>query len=225
MDPTSDEAGKETNGQEDDNKDQDEGPVVNENEFQKCSRKGRRDACPDIHCKCGDSKHSDQCLFHKENLETELEEKSSDEKTWKISPLRTLLSTRPACFDAFLIWPVLFICGPSGTELIFERVLYFLEKKQPCKAAIFTYTRGKSWSKRREVSLFIRMTKALFRLLDLFLKFRTRWSFLFLFVCFYVNLKAGDENLKISWQNLDNVHGFWKSNVLVSLIDLKSQQL
>lgn len=79
MDPAADETGKETNGQEDDNQDKDEEPVVDENEFQKCSRKGRRDACPDI--QCGDSKHSDQCLLNKENLETELEEKSMDEKT------------------------------------------------------------------------------------------------------------------------------------------------
>ncbi|CAH3040013.1 unnamed protein product, partial [Pocillopora meandrina] len=33
---------------------------IEEHEFQRCSRKGRRDACPDIHCKCGDSKQSER---------------------------------------------------------------------------------------------------------------------------------------------------------------------
>lgn len=224
MDPATDETGKETNGQEDDNQDKDEEPVVDENEFQKCSRKGRRDACPDIHCKCGDSKHSDQCLLHKENLETELEEKSMDEKTWKISPLRTLLSTRPACFERlFNLTSVIYLWAVWHGADVWTSLIFFWKKN--CKAAIFTYTRGKRWSKRREISLFIRMAKAFFRLWALFLKFRTRWSFLFLFVCFYLNLEAGDENLKISWQNLDNIHGFWKSNVLVSSIELKPQQL
>lgn len=129
MDPATDETGKETNGQEDDNKDKDEEPVVDENEFQKCSRKGRRDACPDIHCKCGDSKHSDQCLLHKENLETELEEKSMDEKTWKISPLRTLLSTRPACFERlFNLTSVIYLWAVWHGADVWTSLIFFGKK-------------------------------------------------------------------------------------------------
>ena len=134
MDPATDETGKETNGQEDDNKDKDEEPVVDENEFQKCSRKGRRDACPDIHCKCGDSKHSDQCLLHKENLETELEEKSMDEKAWKISPLRTLLSTRPACFERlFNLTSVIYLWAVWHGADVWTSLIFFGKKtaKQP----------------------------------------------------------------------------------------------
>ncbi|PFX31029.1 hypothetical protein AWC38_SpisGene4189 [Stylophora pistillata] len=58
-------ASNETAKQENDGDGADPEEPIEEDEFQRCSRKGRRDACPDIHCKCGDSKQSGR-----KNLET-----------------------------------------------------------------------------------------------------------------------------------------------------------
>jgi len=76
MEPASNETEKQADG--DDNTETEE--LLDEGEFQKCSRKGRRDACPDIHCKCGDSEQSGECLFHKDNVETD-SKGSKEEKT------------------------------------------------------------------------------------------------------------------------------------------------
>lgn len=78
MEPASNETEKQVNG--DKNTDSTEEPL-DEGEFQKCSRKGRRDACPDIRCKCGDSEQSEECLFHKETVEEEEAKGSKEEKT------------------------------------------------------------------------------------------------------------------------------------------------
>lgn len=77
MEPATNETAKQANG--DDNADHEE--QIGEDEFQKCSRKGRRDACPDIHCKCGDSKQSGECLFHKEAVQADPKKESPEEKT------------------------------------------------------------------------------------------------------------------------------------------------
>lgn len=64
------------------NGDESEGPALDEGEFLKCSRKGRRDACPDIHCKCDDSKQSaGECLLHKEAVATADSKENTEEKT------------------------------------------------------------------------------------------------------------------------------------------------
>lgn len=76
MEPASNETEKQANG--DENTDAEE--PLDESEFQKCSRKGRRDACPDIHCICGDSEQSGECLFHKETVESD-SKGSTEEKT------------------------------------------------------------------------------------------------------------------------------------------------
>jgi len=83
MEPASDETEKETNSNNEGNaaKEDDSVPVVDESEFEKCSRKGRRDAWPDIHCKCDDPEHSDQCLFHKNAAKSDLKEENAEEKT------------------------------------------------------------------------------------------------------------------------------------------------
>lgn len=81
MEPASEETEKENNCNEDENVEKEDEPMVDESEFQKCSRKGRRDACPDIHCQCGDSEKSDKCVFHKETVESDLKEESAEEKT------------------------------------------------------------------------------------------------------------------------------------------------
>lgn len=79
MEPASDETEKETNLNSEDNaqKEHDSDPAIDESEFQRCSRKGRRDACPDIHCKGSDSEQSEQCLFHKNARESDLEKESA----------------------------------------------------------------------------------------------------------------------------------------------------
>ena len=83
MEPASDETEKDTNSNNegDAQKEHDSDPAVDESEFQRCSRKGRRDACPDIHCKCSDSAQSEHCLFHKTAVESDLKEESAGQKT------------------------------------------------------------------------------------------------------------------------------------------------
>lgn len=116
MEPASNETEKQADG--DDNTEAEE--PLDEGEFQKCSRKGRRDACPDIHCNCGDSEQSGECLFHKDTVETDSKE-SKEQKTWY------LLYAQIACLNAFKIWQMLFIFGSSDTNLVFERDIYFEE--------------------------------------------------------------------------------------------------
>lgn len=130
MEPASDETGKETNSNDDNYVEKNEEPAADENEFLKCSRKGRRDACPDIHCKCSESDQEDKCLFHKEALESDLKE-SEGEKTWHISLLRALFAL--LALNTFWIRRMLFICGPSGNKLMFKRVVYFGENLNLCE--------------------------------------------------------------------------------------------
>ena len=116
MEPASNETEKQADG--DDNTEAEE--PLDDGEFQKCSRKGRRDACPDIHCKCSDSEQSGECLFHKDTVETD-SNGSKEQKTWY------WLYAQIACLNAFKIWQMLFIFGSSGTNLVFERDIYFGE--------------------------------------------------------------------------------------------------
>ena len=84
MEPPSDETTeKETNCKNEENaeKQDDSEAAVNETEFQKCLRKGRRDACPEIHSKCSDSGHSEQCMFHKDAGESDLSEENAGDKS------------------------------------------------------------------------------------------------------------------------------------------------
>jgi len=77
MEPASNETEKQADGE--DNTEAEE--PLEESEFQQCSRKGRRDACPDIHCKSGDSEQSGECLFHKDTVETDSKGSKAEEKT------------------------------------------------------------------------------------------------------------------------------------------------
>ena len=54
--------------------------LVHEEEFKKCSRKGRRDACADIHCKCGALSDS-ECHLHKEAIVAGDGKETKDDKT------------------------------------------------------------------------------------------------------------------------------------------------
>lgn len=74
-------ASNETAKQENDGDGADPEEPIEEDEFQRCSRKGRRDACPDIHCKCGDSKQSGECLFHKKAAQADSKKEGDQEKT------------------------------------------------------------------------------------------------------------------------------------------------
>ena len=76
MEPSSNETEKQADGN--DNTEAEE--PLDGGEFQKCSRKGRRDACPDIHCKSGDSEQSGECLFHEDTVETD-SKGGTEEKT------------------------------------------------------------------------------------------------------------------------------------------------
>lgn len=81
MEPPSNETEKDKSHSEEDYVIDDSETAVHENEFQKCLRKGRRDACPEIQCKGTDSEHSEQCLFHKEAVESNTTSETVKEKT------------------------------------------------------------------------------------------------------------------------------------------------
>lgn len=84
MEPPSDDVPeKETNSKNEGSADKqdDSETAVDDTEFQKCLRKGRRDACPDIHCTCGVSEHNEQCIFHKDDEESDLSKENDGEKT------------------------------------------------------------------------------------------------------------------------------------------------
>ena len=99
MEPCSQETEKDTSHSNNAEKEDDSEPVVHENEFEKCLRKGRRDACPDIHCKCADPEHSKECLFHKGVVDSNSTKESVKENTWTLkcsfrqAPLILLSST------------------------------------------------------------------------------------------------------------------------------------
>lgn len=75
---------------------------IEEHEFQRCSRKGRRDACPDIHCKCGDSKQSGECMFHKEATQADSKKESGEEKAWNFSENIAFARTHLVLYQRYL---------------------------------------------------------------------------------------------------------------------------